>query len=466
MSVTTMLLSVIFAAFAVSYGWGVRGFVIGGEKGALLPGALMGIAVSFFAMGDTGRELWLFFAAAGALTMFYGGTETYAQTMSYLLSRDVEGPYFNKLKKGVTGIFLKGGLWFAIPGFCLALLPSALAGAYKVWEIVLLFASFPLVSFVGVKIFNTPYDKANKKFPRLYFSLDRREEWGSNVMITLVLTVFSLVKGDFYSLGAGLTGFIVGGFGFLIGLVFYDIERRKGKFFFGRLWEKRFIDGWKIMEHAFGAFSGGGLMLYFALTSSHFSSILNGAELSRLSLGEDKFICAAVCLLLMCLTALQYPICSYFEKKGKKIDVNIFEQIERPLWSAIPLIFIFLGSPSAAAFGTFGTLAFALCEKCATEWYERSAYKKYLRLPFKIMWVLLPVWFFLNISEISLFDVSLLYTLGYTGACALYSFGPDNIRAFRRGEKDFRQAFGTGVTVTGHLIAQSVILIILSVIVN
>ena len=135
MSTLSILLAVLFAGFAVSYGWGIRGFIIGGEKGALLPGALMGIAVSFFAMGEQGRELWMFFAAAGALTMFYGGTETYAQTMSFLLSRDKEGPYYNRLKKGVTGIFLKGALWFAIPGFVLALLPCALAGAYKIWEI-------------------------------------------------------------------------------------------------------------------------------------------------------------------------------------------------------------------------------------------------------------------------------------------------------------------------------------------
>lgn len=467
MSPWLILISVLFAVFAVSYGWGIRGFVIGGEKGALLPGALMGIAVAFFSMGEAGKDFWMYFAAAGALTMFYGGTETYAQTMSYLLSRDVEGPYFNKLKKGVIGIFLKGGLWFSIPGFVLALLPSALAGEYKIWEIALLFLSFPVVSFVGTKIFNTPYDKAKGIFPKLYFSLDRREEWGSNVMIILVLTVFSLVKGDFYSLGAGLAGFIVGGLGFLIGLVFYDIERRYGDKIFGkRLHRKGYIDGWKIMEHAFGAFAGGGLMLYFALTSSHFIKILEGVSLVNLPLVNDKYICAVICLALMCITAVQYPLSSYFEKKGKTIDINVFEQIERPLWSAVPLIFIFLGSPSAAAFGTFGTLAFALCEKCSVEWYERSAYKKHLRFPFKLLWVILPIWLFINIGDVSLFDTMLLYTFGYTGACVLYSFGPDRIIAFRKGEKDFRRSFGTGVTVTGHLIVQSAVLIYLSLILN
>ena len=463
----SILVAVLFAGFAVSYGWGIRGFVIGGEKGALLPGALMGIAVAFFAMGEQGRDFWMFFAAAGALTMFYGGTETYAQTMSFLLSRDKEGPYFNQLKKGVVGIFLKGGLWFSIPGFVLALLPTALTGAYRIWEVILLFASFPVVAFIGTKIFNVPYDKAKGIHPKLYFSLDRREEWGSNVMIILVLTVFSLVKGDFYALGAGFVGFIVGGFGFLIGLVLYDIQRRHGDKIFGkRLNSKGYIDGWKIMEHAFGAFSGGGLMLYFVLTSPHFIKVLKGVSLVNLPLVNDKYLCASVCLVLMCLTALQYPLGAYLEKKGKHVDISVFEQLERPLWSAVPLIFIFLGSPSAAAFGTFGTLAFALCEKCAVEWYERSAYTKFMRFPFKLLWVILPVWFFFNIMSISLFDAMLLYTLGYTGACVMYSFGPDRIKAFLKKEADFSRAFGSGVTVTGHLILQSAILIYLALILN
>ena len=78
------------------------------------------------------------------------------------------------------------------------------------------------------------------------------------------------------------------------------------------------------------------------------------------------------------------------------------------------------------------------------------------------MWVALFVWFFIKISRISLLDTMLLYTLGYTGACALYSFSPDRMMAFIKKEKSLSQAFGSGITVTGHLIIQSVILIIIS----
>ncbi len=461
MSAGLILFSVIFAAFAVSYGWGVRGFVIGGEKGALLPGALLGICVAVFTLGENAGSLWMFFAGAGALSVFYGGTETYAQTMSWILSRDKEGPYFNQVKKGVVGIFLKGGLWFAIPGLVLSLLPSALAGKYKAWEIILLFALFPVVSLMGTKIFNTPYNKEKKLFPRLYFSLDRREEWGSNVMIILVLTVFSLIKGDFFAVGAGAVGFIVGGFGFLIGLILFDLERRHGRKLFGKIWDKGVIDGWKIMEHAFGAIAGGGLMLYFALFSDRIQNICAEIDLSALIMGNDKYTGAAVCFGLLLFTTLQYPVIYIFQKKkGYEPDVNIFEIIERPLWSAVPLILIFLGSYSAAAFATAGTLFFALCEKCALEKYENSRFRTWLRAPFWVMWVLLPVWFFMNIESISLLDTMLSYTLGYTGACVMYTLQPDNLIALKKGEKTFRQAIGSGSTVTSHLVLQSIVLVI------
>lgn len=471
MTIGLIIIAVLFAGFAVSYGWGIRGFVIGGEKGALLPGALLGIAVAFFALGESGKELWLYFAAAGALSMFYGGTETYAQTMSFLLSRDVEGPYYGQLKKGVIGIFLKGALWFSIPGFILAMLPGALLGIYKTWDIIIMFLLFPVVSFIGTKIFNTPYDKENKKFPKLYFSLDRREEWGSNVMIILVLAVFTVIREDIFALYAGIAGFIFGGVGFLVGLIFYDIERRaygkKKRRVFGKLSEKGYIDGWKIMEHTFGAIGGGGLMLYFAIASDHFRIYCAFIDIPKTVLGNDSILFAIVPMILLLVTAVQYVIYAVCEKKGKKApDLHIFELIERPLWSAIPLIFIFLGAPTAASFGAFMTIAYALCEKCSIEWYEKSEYKTAIRTIFRIMLPVLIIWFYLNYNSVSLTDAMLLYTVGYTGACILYSFMPDRIKAFKKKEKSFREAFGSGVTVTGHLILQSIVLVVIAVIIG
>lgn len=464
MSTGFIILAVLFAGFAVSYGWGVRGFVIGGEKGALLPGALMGVSVAFFAAGDKGIEHFLFFAATGALTMFYGGTETYAQTMSFILHRDMEGPYYKKVKTGVVGIFLKGALWFSIPGFALAMLPGALSGKYSMWDIIIMFALFPVVSFIGTRIFNVPYDKENNRFPKFYFSHDRREEWGSNVMIIAVLSIFAIIRGDFFALGAGAAGFITGGLGFLIGLIMYDIERRKGDKIFFSLHKKHCIDGWKIMEHAFGAFAGGGLMLYFMIFSDYYTSLCDKIDIAVLPLGNDKFVFAVICLVLLAVTAVQYPVSRIIEKKtGKEPDIHIFELLERPLWSCIPLIFIFLGASSAAAFCAFGTLAFALCEKCSIEWFKKTVYQKIMRGIFAVLWPVLMIVFFLIMDNITLPVLMLLYTVGYTLPCTMWSFMPDHFISMRKEKKTFSAAFGSGVTVTGHLIIQCVVLMVISV---
>ncbi len=106
MSALSVFCAVLFAGFAVSYGWGMRGYIIGGEKGAMLPGALLGFSIAFFC-GKGSAELYPFFCAAGALSMFYGGTEPYAQTMSYILHRDDKNHFaYNNVKHGISGIFL------------------------------------------------------------------------------------------------------------------------------------------------------------------------------------------------------------------------------------------------------------------------------------------------------------------------------------------------------------------------
>ncbi len=43
MSLSDMILCVFLTTLAASYGWGMRGSLIGGEKGAMLPGALIGL---------------------------------------------------------------------------------------------------------------------------------------------------------------------------------------------------------------------------------------------------------------------------------------------------------------------------------------------------------------------------------------------------------------------------------------
>ena len=57
---------VLIISVALSYGWGMRGALIGGEKGALLPGALLGMFLALFSGIETLSSNFYIFAAAGA----------------------------------------------------------------------------------------------------------------------------------------------------------------------------------------------------------------------------------------------------------------------------------------------------------------------------------------------------------------------------------------------------------------
>ena len=48
MDIITATLLILAIIPAVSYAWGMRGTTIGGEKGAMLPGAMIGLLIAFF----------------------------------------------------------------------------------------------------------------------------------------------------------------------------------------------------------------------------------------------------------------------------------------------------------------------------------------------------------------------------------------------------------------------------------
>lgn len=73
MSFTDALICILFTTLAGCYGWGMRGALIGGEKGAMLPGAFIGLSLSAFAGYCGGVGL----IAAGLMGMTYGGIEPY-----------------------------------------------------------------------------------------------------------------------------------------------------------------------------------------------------------------------------------------------------------------------------------------------------------------------------------------------------------------------------------------------------
>lgn len=463
MGVFGMIIAVLFAGFAVSYGWGMRGYIIGGEKGAMLPGALLGLSIALFCGGGKAANLYPFFCAAGALSMFYGGTEPYAQTMCYILYRDDKKSFaYNKVSKGITGILLKGALWFGIAAVVLAMLPGALSGIYSKTDIIVLFLMIPVLSYIGTKIFNSPFNKAEKKYPRCYFSNGSREEWGGNVLVLLAFLIAALLRKDFFAAGAGIVGIVSGGLGFTFGLLLYDFNERKhnGKYFFGKYQEKGYIDGWKIMEHFFGAFAGGGVMLWFCVNQEHFSDLC--AKISDADLIQNGTLTDTACAIavpgMLLLTAAQYIVQLAVRKKtGKEAEIHIFELIERPFFSAIPLIFVFLGLYRASCAVSLLTVLYVLCEKCGIEWFSEFKNKNIVFWIYSLVFAVFSAYFYVTFTVSPLLLI-IVYTFGYT-ACVLYKSHHKEYRMKRKTEgKKIGEFFRSRITVDTHLFVQCIVL--------
>ena len=140
LSTVLLIFSIITA---VSYAWGMRGTTIGGEKGAMLPGALIGLLIAVFSNILIVREHFYIFSALGAVSMYFGGSMTYGETLG--LSMDKK-PAEN-MKKGLLGVFIKGFLWFGTFGAIFSTGINAVCYQYSVLEMAIV---FPLALVMGI----------------------------------------------------------------------------------------------------------------------------------------------------------------------------------------------------------------------------------------------------------------------------------------------------------------------------
>lgn len=99
---------ITLAALSMSVGWGLRGDY-GHEAGAMMPGALFGLAVCLAA----GRKDWLerapTLAAICAIGWAFGGQMSYGIVIGYTASST-----FANVAYGYAGLFLIGALWGAV----------------------------------------------------------------------------------------------------------------------------------------------------------------------------------------------------------------------------------------------------------------------------------------------------------------------------------------------------------------
>lgn len=364
MSLSEMIMCIFLTTLAASYGWGMRGSLIGGEKGAMLPGALIALVLGwFFGYGGVSA------AAAGLMGMTFGGTETYGETIGLVLHRGKED--YNPVR-GYIGLAFKGALWFAICGAFIGIEMSY--AVYEDSEIYLFCLLIPVMQIVGQLIFNRPFNPPKNKFPLIYFSKTRREEWGGNLLMLIALVIMAALKKDYFTLILISGGFVFGAIGWLVGMkafVATVFPLKNGKYLFGKLYHKGIIDGWKFMEFTLGAFGGFGLSLAFCLGYDYVEIYqdrisLNGVEFVDEHLSDWIPVIFIACIIGIVAVNLISYIC---EKKGKEVNSYILDHIERPLYNVIPMMFVLVGA--AGDFVTVFMLVFVVVNKLVFDRFKK-----------------------------------------------------------------------------------------------
>ncbi len=380
MNILINLSFIMVSMLAVSYGWGMRGTTIGGEKGAMLPGALIGTIIAIFSGVYIVQENFFVFASLGAIGMYFGGCMTYGETLSFSMSAK---PAVN-MKKGIFALALKGFLWFSVFGGIFATGFCAVCGIYKWYELLIIFALTPVLSVAGLLIFNRPINVNEVKYPKHYFSKTRKEYWGAMLGMTVSLVIINIFTLNAYPVIFTVLCGIFGALGFSIGQlvqIYFKHYAIKSKVaFIKKIGSLKILDTWKAMECTFGAIGGAGLAISFIITKAMFKKIAFNLELSGGIVPLHKTLTTVLFFMWLVLIALD--TFHYFVKKplntlqlknlkeqGKIADADYFNLIfksradsteifkktqwyfevyEFIVYAAIPFVLICLGSEIAA----------------------------------------------------------------------------------------------------------------------
>jgi hypothetical protein len=256
----SLLFFILFPAVSMLLGWGLRGFIGGGPFGAMIPGAMVMLAICML------LDIPLRFAAIatvfGTAGTAMGGEMTYGQTIGFLRNADT-------MWWGFAGTSLKGGVWGLLSGLFIGL--GLIFQRIKVKTILLGFLIFLIGLVIGLKVINDP--------KVLYFSNPyshpRNESWAGLLFAAIGLLVFLKIKTcaeDFKIVWRfalyGLTG---GGLGFGLGSLWITVGAQYGSRLF-------IVDWWKMMEFTFG-FLLGGFLGFAAWRSNHIDWRLNPKKL-------------------------------------------------------------------------------------------------------------------------------------------------------------------------------------------
>jgi len=236
----SLLQFLLFPGVAMLLGWGLRGYIGGGPFGAMIPGAMVALAIAMLLKMKPGYSSII--VVFGVIGVGLGGEMTYGQTLGFLRNPDTVwwGILATTIKGAVWGI--GGGALIGL-GFIYHRIPKKI---YIVAFVLLLIGIL-----IGFKLINDP--------KLIYFSdpvnKPRSESWGGLLFGAIAVIVYlkiKIEKADFsiiynfakWGLIGGALGFGLGGLWFVLGSLMTDIL---------------FTSWWKMMEFTFGLLLGMGL---------------------------------------------------------------------------------------------------------------------------------------------------------------------------------------------------------------
>jgi hypothetical protein len=213
----------------MSLGWGLRGSIGGSTLGAMIPGAMVSLAIAMLLGRGTDAAL---IAALGAVGVGFGGQETYGQTVG--LSLKPETYWW-----AITGFAVKGSVWGLLGGAFLGI--ALVRERLSTRRILVALALMVAGTWLGWKVVNEP---KLVYFSNLY-DRPREELWAGLWLggLLFLAAIRSAIPTWF-----ALWGALGGGLGFGLGAAAQVWGR--GHF------PNPALDWWKVMELTFGALLG------------------------------------------------------------------------------------------------------------------------------------------------------------------------------------------------------------------
>ncbi|GMU91611.1 MAG: hypothetical protein AMXMBFR4_06690 [Candidatus Hydrogenedentota bacterium] len=264
--------TVLCAALAGGMGWGIRG-QYGHETGAMIAGLLVCLVISLTLCRGASSLAVARAVALGTIAIGFGGTETYGQTVGLTHDKDFIGNW-EALRWGMTGLAVKGGVWI---GFCGVFLGMGLGGnRYRAHELLVLMLGALAAYFLGVWLFNLPFDPENKRLPWLYFSgswywqpdkadlRPRFEAWGGLwFALLLVIAYAGAIRKDGLAWRLAMWGILGGALGFPLGQCLQAYHAWNPEVFTQGIWKSLdpHMNWWNMMETTFGTIMGAALGL-------------------------------------------------------------------------------------------------------------------------------------------------------------------------------------------------------------